>query len=111
MPDLLPADYRFSLGQIITLREGNDATILACGHMVYTSLLAAEALAAQGIEATVANVSTIKPLNAEAVLALTAASPLVVTVEAQHHRRARLRRGRGAGRGGPWPAAGAAGYR
>lgn len=81
VPDLLPADYRFSLGQIITLREGNDATILACGHMVYTSLLAAEALAAQGIEATVANVSTIKPLNAEAVLALTAASPLVVTVE------------------------------
>ena len=81
VPDLLPACYRFSLGHIDTLREGSDVTILACGHTVYTSMLAAEALAAQGIEATVANVSTIKPLNAEAILALASGAPLVVSVE------------------------------
>jgi len=81
VPDLLPACYRFSLGRIDTLREGSDVTILACGHTVYTSMLAAEALAAQGIEATVANVSTIKPLNAEAILALASGAPLVVSVE------------------------------
>ncbi len=81
VPDVLPADYRFVLGRIHTLREGSDVTILACGHTVYTSLLAAEALAAEGIEATVANVSTIKPLDAEGVLALASGLPLVVTVE------------------------------
>jgi len=81
VPYVLPADYRFTLGRIDALREGSDVTILACGHMVYTSLLAAEALAETGIEATVANVSTIKPFNAEEILALASGSPLLVTVE------------------------------
>ena len=81
VPDLLPADYSFALGRITTLAEGEDVTIMACGHTVYTSLLAAEALAKRGIRATVANVSTIKPLDTAAVRDLAARAPLVVTVE------------------------------
>jgi len=81
VPDVLPADYRFTLGRIHTLREGGDVAILACGHTVYTSLLAADDLAQRGIRATVANVSTIKPLDTAAVRDLAAGAPLVVSVE------------------------------
>jgi len=81
VPDLFGADYDFALGSIVSLREGKDLTFLACGHMVSMALKAAEALVEDGIRATVANVSTIKPLDGDAVLGYATESPLLVTVE------------------------------
>ncbi len=80
-PNILPPDYRYRLGKAVTLREGRDLTLLACGHMVAPALGAAELLAKRGIEATVVNMSTIKPLDREAVERAMNETPLVVTVE------------------------------
>ncbi len=58
-------DYKFELGKGVTLREGNDVTIIATGLTVSESLEAAEKLAADGISAEVINMHTIKPLDEE----------------------------------------------
>ncbi len=80
-PNVMPADYQYRLGQAFTLRQGKDVTLMACGHMVAVALGAAELLARRQIEATVVNMSTIKPLDDEAVARAMSETPLVVTVE------------------------------
>ena len=61
-------NYKFELGKGITLREGKDMTIIATGLCVYESLEAAKMLAADGIDARVINIHTIKPLDEELVI-------------------------------------------
>lgn len=55
------------IGKAVTLREGTDAAIFACGIMVHEAMQAAKALAEEGIEAAVLDMFTIKPLDADAV--------------------------------------------
>ncbi len=55
-------DYKFELGKGVVLREGKDVTIVATGLPVSNCLEAAEKLAADGIDAKVINIHTIKPL-------------------------------------------------
>jgi len=74
-------DYKFEIGKGITLREGKDVAIIATGIEVAYALEAAELLAADGIEATVINIHTIKPLDKELVVAAAKATGKVVTVE------------------------------
>ena len=62
-------DYKFEMGKGIVLREGKDVTIVANGLCVAASLEAAEKLAADGIEAKVINIHTIKPLDEELIVA------------------------------------------
>ena len=81
VPDILPPDYKFELGKAVTMREGKDLTLIACGHMVNVALQAAEILSQRQIEATVINMSTIKPLDVDAVQRAMTSTPLVVTVE------------------------------
>lgn len=59
----------FELGKAYVLREGKDITLLGTGTMTYQCLLAARALASDGIEAEVVHVPTIKPLDEETILA------------------------------------------
>ncbi|MGI6374597.1 MAG: transketolase family protein [Anaerolineae bacterium] len=80
VPNVLPADYAFELGKAAWLRAGADVALLACGHMVWMAMRAADLLAAEGVQASVINMSTIKPLDVAAVQQA-AASPLVVTIE------------------------------
>ena len=75
------ADYKFELGKGVVLREGKDVTIIATGLCVAESLAAAEKLAAEGIEAKVVNIHTIKPLDEELVVAAAKETGKVVTVE------------------------------
>jgi len=70
-----------AIGSSETLREGGDVAILAYGTIVGPALRAAEALAADGIEATVVNARFAKPLDAERYLALAATLGRVLTVE------------------------------
>ena len=63
------ADYKFEIGKGIVLREGKDVAIIATGLEVGESLAAAEMLAADGIDAKVINIHTIKPLDEELVIA------------------------------------------
>lgn len=77
----LNEDYKFELGKGILLREGKDVTILATGLEVYESLMAAELLEKDGIDAEVINIHTIKPLDSELILASAEKTRKVVTVE------------------------------
>ena len=75
------ADYKFEIGKAITLREGTDVTIIATGLEVSESLAAAEKLAADGIDAKVINIHTIKPIDEELIVAAAKETGKVVTVE------------------------------
>ena len=74
-------DYKFEIGKGITLKEGKDVTIVATGLCVSESLKAAEMLAADGIDAEVINIHTIKPLDEELIIASAKKTGKVVTVE------------------------------
>ena len=74
-------DYKFELGKGVVLREGKDVTIVATGLPVSNCLEAAEKLAADGIDAKVINIHTIKPLDEELIVAAAKETGKVVTVE------------------------------
>ena len=74
-------DYKFEIGKGTVLREGTDVTIIATGLEVCEALSAAESLAADGINAEVINIATIKPLDEELVIKSAAKTGKVVTVE------------------------------
>ena len=74
-------EYKFELGKGVVLREGKDITIIATGLPVANCLEAAEKLAADGVDAKVINIHTIKPLDEELVVAAAKETGKVVTVE------------------------------
>jgi transketolase len=76
-----PDTYKFEIGKGVVLREGKDVTIVATGLCVSESVAAAELLAAEGIDAEVINIHTIKPLDEELILSSAAKTGKVVTVE------------------------------
>ena len=73
--------YQFEMGKGIVMKEGTDVTIVATGLCVSNALDAAVLLAAQGINAEVINIHTIKPLDGEQVAASAKKTGAVVTVE------------------------------
>ncbi|MCI6998811.1 MAG: transketolase family protein [Eubacterium sp.] len=74
-------DYKFEVGKGVVLREGKDVAIIATGLCVNSALEAAEKLAADGIEAKVVNIHTIKPLDEDLVVEAARETGKVVTVE------------------------------
>lgn len=74
-------DYKFELGKGVVLREGKDVTVIATGLPVNNCLEAAEKLAADGIDAKVINIHTIKPLDEELIVSAAKETGKVVTVE------------------------------
>ena len=74
-------DYKFELGKGIVLREGKDLTIIANGLCVAPALEAAEKLAADGIDAKVINIHTIKPLDEDIILKAARECGKIVTAE------------------------------
>lgn len=85
VPNFTSADQKFEIGKALHLIEGTDVSIFATGHLVWKALEAAEQLAAKGINAEVINIHTIKPLDANAILASVAKTKCVVTAE-EHQR-------------------------
>jgi transketolase len=77
----MPENYHFQLGKGYIMRYGSDAVIFACGLMVQEAMKAAEALAAEGINAAVVNMATIKPLDSELVIRMAKQCGAVVTAE------------------------------
>src|SRR5687768_7964503 len=75
------ADEPFVIGKAKILQEGSDVTIIACGHLVWKALEAAEALNEKGINAEVINMHTIKPLDVNAILQSVKKTGCVVTAE------------------------------
>lgn len=81
VPNFTPADQKFEIGKAVTLNEGKDVTIFATGHLVWKAIEAGEQLAAQGIDAEIINIHTIKPLDISAVLNSVKKTRCVVTAE------------------------------
>ncbi|PRX53225.1 transketolase family protein [Flagellimonas meridianipacifica] len=80
-----PVDQTFEIGKALMLSEGTDVTIIATGHLVWQSLIAAENLENQGISAEVINIHTIKPLDDEAILKSAKKTGCVVTAEEHNY--------------------------
>ncbi|HCJ08425.1 MAG: transketolase family protein [Lachnospiraceae bacterium] len=73
--------YHFELGKGVELRDGKDITIIATGLCVSESMEAAKLLAADGIEAQVINIHTIKPIDEEIIVAAAKKTGRIFTVE------------------------------
>ncbi len=81
VPNFTSADQKFEIGKALHLKEGNDVTIFATGHLVWEALEAAKTLDEEGISAEVINIHTIKPLDNDAILKAVANTKCVVTAE------------------------------
>lgn len=68
MPVFIPFDMPFEIGKAVNLQQGKHVSIFATGHMVWYALEAATQLEAEGIEAEIINIHTIKPLDIQSVL-------------------------------------------
>ena len=81
VPDVTSESDPFEVGKVRVMREGTDVVLFATGYMVHQSLEAAKLLEAEGISARVVNIHTIKPLDAEGVIAAARGMKGAVTVE------------------------------
>ncbi|MDP6351323.1 MAG: transketolase C-terminal domain-containing protein [Alphaproteobacteria bacterium] len=83
-PAVTPVVASIRIGQADVLRDGSDVTVIACGALVAPALEAAADLSAQGIDARVVNMHTLKPLDRDPILAAAAETGGIVTAE-EHH--------------------------
>ncbi|MDR3272400.1 MAG: transketolase family protein [Flavobacteriaceae bacterium] len=81
VPVFTPENQKFEIGKGILLQEGTDVTIVATGHLVWESLLAADELEKEGISCEVINIHTIKPLDEEIILNSVKKTGKIVTAE------------------------------
>ena len=81
VPVLFGEEYKFEIGKGVLMKDGADVTLVGTGIMVSKAMEAAELLAAEGISAAVVNISTIKPLDAELIIAQAQKTGAVVTCE------------------------------
>jgi len=78
---LFDASYRFAFGKAVVVREGRDVTLIGTGTQTPRVVEAAELLSARGVDAHVLHVPTVKPLDAEAIVAAADRTSRVITVE------------------------------
>lgn len=81
VPIFVKPDAKFRIGKADVVIEGSDVTIIACGHLVWKSIEAAQILAQKGISAEVINMHTIKPLDEQAILKSVGKTKCIVTAE------------------------------
>ncbi len=80
-PVIFDRSYRFEIGPAVKLRDGGDVALISTGSQTPRTLEAAEMLKAQGISPLVLHVPTLKPLDADAIVAAAERTGLVVTAE------------------------------
>ncbi|REA61266.1 transketolase family protein [Dyadobacter luteus] len=85
IPVFTDADQKFEIGKAWMVNEGTDVSIFATGHMVWEAIQAGELLEAEGINAEIINIHTIKPLDEEAILKSVEKTGCAVTAE-EHNR-------------------------
>ena len=81
VPRIFDENYKFEIGKGVYLKEGKDVTIIATGLMVERALQAAEQLAAEGIDAAVINMATIKPIDRDIIIDAAKKTGAIVTAE------------------------------
>jgi len=88
-PLVYAPDYRFNLGKAATLRKGKDVTVIGIGIMVAFALEAAQNMARDGIDCRVLSMSTLKPLDEDAIGKAARETGAIVTAE-EHARQGGL---------------------
>lgn len=81
VPDLLPVGHKFELGRATVLRDGDAVTLIANGTLTHRMLKAADLLAANGIEARVLNMATVRPIDVAAIVAAAEETGAILTAE------------------------------
>jgi len=81
VPVIYPADYKFELGKASILRQGKDGSIIAIGTMVKAAMDAAGELQKQGVECAIINMSTLQPIDQEAIIRAAVETGAIVTAE------------------------------
>ena len=81
MPVVCGDHYNYIVGKAVTMRGGGDATVIAIGIMVDRALQAADALAREGIELRVINMSTLKPLDEKTIVKAAEETGAILTAE------------------------------
>lgn len=81
VPRIFDENYKFEIGKAVTLKEGSDVTIIATGLMVNEAIEASKLLEAEGINAEIINMHTIKPLDVDAVVSSAKKTGCIVTAE------------------------------
>lgn len=81
VPNFMPGKYPTTIGRAQELKEGNDLTLIATGHLVWEALQAAGQLAEQGIDARVINIHTIKPIDRKTIIKAARETGAIVTAE------------------------------
>jgi len=81
VPQFVPDDYEFELGRSLTLRQGGDLTLISYGDLMENTLAAAEKLAQQGTQSRVINMSSLKPIDREAIVQAARETGRIVTVD------------------------------
>lgn len=81
VPVVFGDDYKFEIGKGVTLKEGNDITVIASGLMVAEALAAYEVLKEKGINARIINMPTIKPIDEEIIIKAAKETGKIITVE------------------------------
>lgn len=81
VPDLLPVGHLFQPGKANLLRDGDAVTLIANGTLTHRMMKAADLLAAEGIQARVLNMATVRPIDVEAVIAAAQDTGAILTAE------------------------------
>ncbi len=81
VPVIFGDDYKFEIGKAVSLRDGQDCTIIACGLMTNVAVEAADLLKNEGVQVRVLNMPTIKPIDAEAITKAAQETGAIVTAE------------------------------
>lgn len=81
VPDLLPVGHVFQPGKANLLRDGDAVTLIANGTLTHRMMKAADLLAAEGIQARVLNMATVRPVDREAVIAAAQDTGAILTAE------------------------------
>lgn len=74
-------DYKYQIGKSIVVRDGKDATIIACGVLLYHANKAAELLAEEGYDVRVIDMHTVKPIDEESIISAAEDTGVIVTAE------------------------------
>ena len=74
-------DYPFELGKAYAIKDGKDATIIATGYMVTEAIYAIDLLEKEGLDVGILNVSTLKPIDEEAIIKVAEETGAIVTAE------------------------------
>jgi transketolase len=81
VPRYVPDNYTFQLGKSTLLREGSDITIFVYGELIGDTLEAADMLNNKGVNARVVNMSSIKPIDEDAILKASKETECIITVD------------------------------